>query len=28
LHDAILCHGSPPVRHLRTLLDAPSHGGG
>jgi uncharacterized protein (DUF885 family) len=24
LHDAVLGHGSPPVRHLRTLLDAPS----
>jgi uncharacterized protein (DUF885 family) len=24
VHDAVLGHGSPPVRHLRTLLDTPS----
>jgi uncharacterized protein (DUF885 family) len=24
LHDAMLAHGAPPVRHLRTLLTAPS----
>jgi hypothetical protein len=28
LHDAMLGHGSPPVRHLRTLLGAPSADGG
>jgi uncharacterized protein (DUF885 family) len=26
VHDAVLGHGSPPVRHLRTLLAAPSAG--
>ena len=27
LHDAMLAHGSPPVRHLRTLLDLPAVSG-
>jgi hypothetical protein len=26
LHDAMLAHGSPPARHLRTLLGLPAHG--
>jgi hypothetical protein len=24
VHDAVLAHGSPPPRHLRTLLDLPA----
>jgi hypothetical protein len=24
VHDAVLAHGSPPPRHLRTLLDLPT----